>query len=75
MKHNLIVEVYANFRFMQFDTNVERMAMRRAKRKSITLEDALKHYAGFEDEKSKLSFIQMSSLSGGKKFRLFICHR
>jgi CRISPR-associated endonuclease Csy4 len=42
------------------------------KRKGGTLEDALAHYAGFNDKQSKLPFVNIQSLSKGQQFRLFI---
>ncbi len=66
------VDKFVCFKRKQFDTNIERLARRRAKRKSETLEEAMAHYVGFKDEESKLPFINMESLSEKKKFRLFI---
>ena len=68
----LSVEQYARFMRVQFATNPERLARRRAKRKGESLDAALAHYAGFEDKKSKLPFINVQSLSKGERFRLFI---
>lgn len=74
------VEQYAYFKRKQFDTNIERLARRRAKNKNEPLEQALKYYSGFKDQKSKLPFINMISLSSDKninfsqkkRFRLFV---
>jgi len=60
------------FKRIQFDTNIDRMARRRAKRQNETVEQALAHFNGFTDQTSKLPFINMKSLSGEQKFRLFI---
>ncbi|WP_022943263.1 type I-F CRISPR-associated endoribonuclease Cas6/Csy4 [Psychromonas hadalis] len=56
----------------QFKTNLSRLARRRAKRKGETFEQALQHYASFDDEQSKLPFININSLSKNEQFRLFI---
>lgn len=56
----------------QCKTNLSRLARRRAKRKKETFEQALQHYASFNDEQSKLPFINMNSLSKKEQFRLFI---
>jgi len=74
------VSQFACFKRRQFDTNINRLARRRVKRKKNTLEEALKYYAGFTDKESNLPFINILSLSSGKennvtdnkKFRLFI---
>ena len=68
----LSVENFVCFKRQQFNTNIERLARRRVKRKSETLEQALKYYKGFEDTESKLPFINMQSLTEDKKFRLFV---
>ena len=68
----LSVDKFVCFKRKQCDTNIERFARRRAKRKGETLEQALQYYVGFKDEESKLPFINMESLSENKKFRLFI---
>ncbi|MFK5986842.1 MAG: type I-F CRISPR-associated endoribonuclease Cas6/Csy4 [Pseudomonadota bacterium] len=60
------VEQYAYFKRKQFDTNLERLARRRAKRKNESLEQALLYYVDFKDKESKLPFINMISLSSDK---------
>lgn len=66
------VSTFLRFKRVQFDTNVERLARRRAKRKGEPLEQVLKYFDGFKDQKSKLPFINMNSLSQSKRFRLFV---
>ncbi|EDQ01680.1 type I-F CRISPR-associated endoribonuclease Cas6/Csy4 [Shewanella benthica] len=66
------VTQYAVFKRVQFDTNIERMARRRAKRKDETLEQALAYFKGFTEQASKLPFINMKSLSKEQNFRLFV---
>jgi len=56
----------------QCKTNLSRLARRRAKRKGETFEQALQHYASFNDEQSKLPFINVNSLSKKEQFRMFI---
>ena len=68
------VEQYARFKRVQFDSNIERLARRRAKRKGESLEEALMHYSGFTEQQSKLPFVNIQSLSKDERFRLFI-HR
>ncbi len=67
----LEVNEYAYFKRKQFDTNIKRLARRRVKRKGETFEQAMQHFEGFNDEESKLPFINMKSLSGNNQFRLF----
>ena len=56
----------------QCKTNLSRLARRRAKRKGETFEQALQHFASFNDEQSKLPFINVKSHSKNEQFRLFI---
>jgi CRISPR-associated endonuclease Csy4 len=57
---------------VQCKTNLSRLARRRAKRKGETFEQALQHFDSFNDEQSKLPFINVNSLSKNERFRLFI---
>lgn len=66
------VTQYAVFKRVQFDTNIERMARRRSKRKDESFEQALEYLKGFTDQASKLPFINMKSLSKEQNFRLFV---
>ncbi|NOQ13677.1 MAG: type I-F CRISPR-associated endoribonuclease Cas6/Csy4 [Methyloprofundus sp.] len=66
------VSQFAQFRRKQFNTNSERLARRRVKRKEESLEQALKHYASFTDQETHLPFINIKSLTKGEQFRLFI---
>lgn len=65
-------EVFVNFNRKQFKTNLERMARRRAKRHKESFEQALGHYKSKEEQKTKLPFIQVKSLSNNTRFPLFI---
>lgn len=63
---------YTCFKRKQFDTNIERLARRRVKRKGETLQQALSYLSGFKDKETKLPYLNMKSLSGEAQFRLFI---
>ncbi len=66
------VSTFMRFKRVQFDTNVERLAQRRAKRKGESLEQAMQYFKGFKDQESTLPYINIISLSKNKRFRLFI---
>ena len=66
------VSTFVCFKRVQFDTNVDRLARRRAKRKGESFEQALKHFNNFKEQESKLPFVNMNSLSKKEQFRLFI---
>lgn len=66
------VSDYVCVKRKQCKTNLSRLARRRGKRKGETFEQALQHYASFNDEQSKLPFINVNSLSKSEQFRLFI---
>lgn len=63
---------YACFRHIKLKGNKEKLARRRAKRKGETFQQALSHYENFEEQRSKLPYINMTSLTNGHRFRLFI---
>ena len=63
---------YACFRQVKLKGNREKLARRRAKRKGESFEQALAHYANYEEQQSKLPYINMTSLTNGNHFRLFI---
>lgn len=56
----------------QCKTDLSRLDRRRAKHKGETFEQALQHYESFNDQQSKLPFINVNSLSKSEQFRLFI---
>lgn len=66
------VNIFVRFKRVQFDTNIERLVRRRAKRKNESFEQAFEHLNGFKDKDSKLPFVNMNSLSSNHRFRLFI---
>jgi len=63
---------YACFRHIKLKGNKEKQARRRAKRKGETLEQALSHFENFEEPRSRLPYINMTSQTNGQRFRLFI---
>lgn len=63
---------YARFKRRQFHTNTERLARRRAKRQQESYEQAVTYYSGFNDQQTKLPYIYLTSLSGKRRFPLFI---
>jgi CRISPR-associated endonuclease Csy4 len=76
----LNVTTFACFSRKQVKRNMDRLARRRAKRKQESLKQALQYYADFNDQNSKLPFVNIVSLSSNdsvkfsnkNKFRLFI---
>ncbi|MDT8423212.1 MAG: type I-F CRISPR-associated endoribonuclease Cas6/Csy4 [Desulfuromonadales bacterium] len=63
---------YACFKHIKLKGNKEKLARRRAKRKGETLQQALSHFADYEEPQSKLPFINMTSQTNGQHFRLFV---
>jgi CRISPR-associated endonuclease Csy4 len=63
---------YACFKHIKFKGNKEKLARRRVKRKGETLQQALVHFEDFEEQRSKLPYINMTSQTNGQRFRLFI---
>lgn len=63
---------HAMFRRVQPKSNNARLARRMAKRKNISLEQALLNFEDREEAMTKLPFIQMKSHSSDNRFRLFI---
>ncbi len=63
---------YACFRHVKMKGSKEKMARRRANRKEETLQQARAHFADYEDQQSKLPFINLTSQTNGQHFRLFI---
>ncbi len=66
------VAEYACFKHVKMRGSKEKLARRRANRKGETLEQALAHFADYEEQRSKLPFINMISQTNGQHFRLFI---
>jgi CRISPR-associated endonuclease Csy4 len=63
---------FSRFKRQQPKTNVERFARRRAKRKGISIEQAMSELTNFKDKQVETPFINMQSLSRKERFRLFI---
>ena len=63
---------YARFHRVQTQSSKQRLARRKAKREGISQEEAMLNLNGFQEQTSQLPFINMQSLSGRQKFRLFI---
>jgi len=63
---------YAYFKHIKLKGNKEKLARRRAKRRGETYEEALAHFKDFEEQQSKLPYINMTSQTNGQRFRLFI---
>jgi len=60
------------FRQVKLKGSKEKLARRRAKRTGETLQQALAHFATYEEERSRLPYINMHSETNGQRFRLFI---
>jgi len=63
---------YACFKHIKLKGCKEKLARRRAKRKGETLEQALAHFENFEEQRSSLPYINMSSETNGQRFHLLI---
>jgi len=66
------VDRYACFKSVKPKGSREKKARRRAKRNGESFEQALAHFDGYQEERSRLPFIHMHSESNGHRFRLFI---
>jgi len=66
------VQGYACFRHVKLKGSKEKLARRRAKRTGKTLQQALAHFETYEEERSRLPYINMHSETNGQRFRLFI---
>jgi len=70
------VTEFVSFRRKQFKTNAQRLARRQAKRKGISIEEALKNYENFDEEERKkrnrLPYINVKSLSSSREMKIFI---
>ncbi|MBF0220570.1 MAG: type I-F CRISPR-associated endoribonuclease Cas6/Csy4 [Gammaproteobacteria bacterium] len=63
---------YACFNQVKIKGNRENLARRRAKRSGESFEQSLAHFNDYQQERSKLPYIQMQSVTNGHRFRLFI---
>jgi len=63
---------HACFRHVKMKGSKEKLARRRAKRKGETVEHALACFSGYEEQRTTLPYINMTSQTNGQHFRLFI---
>ena len=66
------IKGHACFKHIKLMGNKEKLARRRAKRKKETLQQALAHFENFEEQQSKLPYINMTSQTNGHSFRLYV---
>lgn len=66
------VNDHACFKHVKMTGNAAKLARRRAKRHNESFERALAHFSGYEEQRTKLPYINMTSQSNGQSFRLFI---
>jgi len=66
------VEGYACFRHLRIKGSKEKMARRRAKRNNETFEQALAHFSGYKEQRTKLPYVNITSQTNGQRFRLII---
>ncbi len=66
------VERYACFQRIQPKSSNARLARRKAKRESISLEEALAYFQSNQEQTSQLPFVKIKSHSSGQRFRLVI---
>ncbi len=66
------IGTYVSFSRKQVKSNMERLARRQAKRKGISLEEALKNYTDMQELTTQLPFIVLDSLSSTQRLKLFI---
>jgi len=63
---------HARFSRRQLIGNIKKLARRRAKRKQESYEQALEYYQGLKPKCTRLPYIHVNSLSGQRRFPLFI---
>ena len=66
------VKGHACFRQVKPKGSREKLARRRSKRTGESIEQALSHFSGYQEERSRLPYIHMRSETNGHRFRLFI---
>ena len=67
---------YGHYRRVQVQSNMIRVARRKAKREGITLEEATERLSQFEETHTSLPFINLGSKSTNQHFKLFVyCER
>lgn len=63
---------HACFKHVKMAGNGAKLARRRAKRHDESYEQALAHFTGYKEQRTKLPYINMTSLSNDQRFRLFL---
>jgi len=66
------VDGHAFFKRVQPKSSNERLARRKAKREGVSYEQALAHYDGRKEQRSKAPFVYIKSQSSGERYRLLI---
>lgn len=67
---------HGHYRRVQVQSNMIRVARRKAKREGITLEEATERLSQFEETHTSLPFVYMGSKSTSQSFKLFVyCER
>lgn len=66
------VDGHTCFKHLKLKGNKQKLARRRAKRKSETFEQALAYFDNFKEQSSRLPYINMISQTNGHRFRLFV---
>jgi CRISPR-associated endonuclease Csy4 len=56
----------------QFKSSVARLARRYAARHGVSIDEAMKQYSDFEEQRTALPYITLNSASTGQQFRLFV---
>lgn len=63
---------HGHYRRVQVQSNMIRVARRKAKREGITLEEATERLSQFEETHTSLPFVYMGSKSTSQSFKLFV---
>jgi CRISPR-associated endonuclease Csy4 len=63
---------YACFKHIKLNGSKEKLARRRAKRKGEDLQQSLSYFKNFNEQHSKLPYINMTSQTNSQRFRLLI---
>ncbi|MFI3190164.1 type I-F CRISPR-associated endoribonuclease Cas6/Csy4 [Crenothrix sp. D3] len=66
------ITAYAVFKRIQLKTNTARLAKRKAKRESITPQQALANLQGYQEKTSRLPYIYVNSQRTKQRYRLLI---
>lgn len=66
------IDAFARYRRQRAKSSIPRLARRRARRKGITEEQALVDFSSFDEKRLTVPFVNAKSLSGDRRFRLYI---